>query len=93
MTASAVAQFTYDADLALDPDLLGDSPALVDAMGLAGFQLSDQPGLYRRDRWSADRLAGAAGCRRAWPQGRPAWRPWEQGGYESSWTRGRSCQP
>ena len=44
-----VAQFTYDADLALDPDLLGDSPALVDAMGRAGFRLSDQPGLYRRE--------------------------------------------
>ena len=43
-----VARFTYDADLALDPDLLGDSPALGDAMGLAGFRLSDQPGLYRR---------------------------------------------
>ncbi|MDE2886522.1 MAG: hypothetical protein OXO53_15735 [Chloroflexota bacterium] len=45
----AVAQFTYDADLALDPDLLGDSPTLVDAMGRAGFLLYDQPGLYRRE--------------------------------------------
>ena len=45
----ALSRFTYDADIALDPDLLGDSPALVDAMGRAGFRLSDQPGLYRRD--------------------------------------------
>ena len=45
----APSHFTYDADIALDPDLLGDSPALVDAMGRAGFRLSDQPGLYRRD--------------------------------------------
>ena len=45
----APSRFTYDADIALDPDLLGDSPALVDAMGRAGFRLSDQPGLYKRD--------------------------------------------
>ena len=45
----APSRFTYDADFALDPELLGSSPAIVDAMGRAGFRLSDQPGLYRRD--------------------------------------------
>ena len=45
----APSRFTYDADIALDPDLLGDSPALVEAMSNAGFQLSDQPGLYRKE--------------------------------------------
>ena len=45
----AISPFTYDADIALDPELLGDRPAIDDAMSGAGFQLSDQPGLYRRD--------------------------------------------
>ncbi len=44
-----ISPFTYDADIALDPGLLRSSPAIVDAMGRAGFRLSDQPGLYRRD--------------------------------------------
>ena len=45
----ALSPFTYDADIVLDPDLLGDNPTLVDAMGNAGFELGEQPGLYRRD--------------------------------------------
>ena len=45
----AVSPFTYDADLALDPELLGGSPTIVKAMGLAGFRLGDQPGLYSRE--------------------------------------------
>ncbi len=45
----AVAPFTYDADIALDPELLEDSPVLIAAMNQAGFQLHNQPGLYRRD--------------------------------------------
>ena len=45
----ALSPFTYDADIALDPGLLGNSPAIVDAMSRAGFRLSGQPGLYRRD--------------------------------------------
>ena len=45
----AVAPFTYDADIALDPELLEDSPALVAAMSRAGFQLHNPPGLYKRD--------------------------------------------
>ena len=45
----ALSPFTYGADIALDPDLLGSSPAIVDAMGDAGFRLESQPGLFRRD--------------------------------------------
>ena len=45
----AISPFTYDADIALDPGLLKNSPAIVDVMNRAGFRLSDQPGLYRRD--------------------------------------------
>lgn len=45
----AIAPFTYDADLALDPELLGDTPAIVEAMSRAGFHLGDQPGLYSRE--------------------------------------------
>ena len=45
----AVAPFTYDADIALDPGRLADSPAIVDAMGRAGFRLTDPPGTFRRD--------------------------------------------
>ena len=45
----AIAPFTYDADLALDPELLGDTSAIVEAMSRAGFRLGDQPGLYRKD--------------------------------------------
>ena len=44
----ALSPFTYDADLALDPELLGSSPTIVDAMSRAGFELGEQPGLYKR---------------------------------------------
>ena len=56
-TGFAISPFTYDADLALDPELLAESPALVEAMGRSGFQLGDQPGLYsRRGRSQVDLL-------------------------------------
>ncbi len=45
----AISPFTYDADIALDPGMLRGAPAIVEAMSRAGFRLSDQPGLYRRD--------------------------------------------
>ena len=45
----AVSPFTYDADIALDPALLGNAPTIIDAMVGAGFNLTDQPGLYRRE--------------------------------------------
>ena len=43
----ALSPFTYDADIVLDPELLGSSPTIIDAMSSAGFRLEDQPGLYR----------------------------------------------
>ena len=66
----AVAPFTYDADIALDPGRLEDSPALVDAMGRAGFRLTNPPGTFRRDgRAQVDLLVpatvGGAGRRAA----------------------------
>ena len=45
----ALSFFTYDADIALNPELLKNSPKIVDAMSRAGFQLTNQPGLYRKD--------------------------------------------
>lgn len=45
----AVSPFTFDADLALIPDLLVDDPRVIDAMQNAGYGLTDQPGIYRRD--------------------------------------------
>ena len=48
-TGFAVSPFTYDADIALDPALLGSDPTIIDAMADAGFNLTDQPGLYRRE--------------------------------------------
>ena len=44
----ALPPFTYDADIVLDPNVLGCSPLIVDAMSRAGFRLGDQPGLYGR---------------------------------------------
>ena len=57
----AISPFTYDADLALNPGLLGDSPTIVEAMSRAGFRLGDQPGLYsREDRSQVDLLVPEA---------------------------------
>ena len=57
----ALSPFTYDADIALDPDLLRDSPTIIDAMSGAGFALKDQPGLYRRgERLQVDLLVPEA---------------------------------
>ena len=35
----ALSPFTYDADIVLDPELLGSSPTIIDAMSSAGFRL------------------------------------------------------
>lgn len=43
-TELAIAPYTTDGDLALDPSLLGDNPELENAMGDAGFHLQPQPG-------------------------------------------------
>ena len=40
-TDEAVAPFTTDGDMAVDPDLLGDDPKLEDALGGAGFALGE----------------------------------------------------
>ena len=45
----AVSPFTFDADLALVPELLADDPKVIDAMQNAGYSLTNQPGIYRRD--------------------------------------------
>ena len=42
----AVAPTTTDADLGLDPDLLGDSPLLEDLLSAAGFVLTGEPGIW-----------------------------------------------
>ena len=75
----AVAEFTTDADLALDPDGLASDPRLDAALAARGFAPDiAQPGIY----WSADRIevdlmvpetlggAGAAPLARQ-PPGRP----------------------
>lgn len=43
----AVAPFTTDGDIALDPRELGDDPRIDEAMKLAHFQRSPQPGIWR----------------------------------------------
>lgn len=49
----AVAPYTTDGDLALDPSLLGDEPALEAAMRDAGFQLSQVRGHVEPGIWLA----------------------------------------
>ena len=43
----AVSPFTADADLALDPRVLGEIPPLEAAMQQAGFTPGDQPGMWK----------------------------------------------
>jgi len=43
----AVSPYTTDADLALRPELLLNDPTLPQAMEAAGFDLTDQPGIWR----------------------------------------------
>jgi hypothetical protein len=43
----AVAPYTTDGDLALDPRALGPDPRIKEAMETAGFHLKDPPGLWR----------------------------------------------
>ena len=57
----AVSAFTYDADIALDPQLLPDSPKIIEAMNRAGFHLPGQPGLYKSSKGAqVDLLVPAA---------------------------------
>jgi hypothetical protein len=41
-----LSSYTNDADLALNPALLADEPALEEILAQAGFQRRDQPGLW-----------------------------------------------
>lgn len=50
---ASVAPFTSDADLALDPRLLGPDPRIDEAMAAAGFRLTAEPGI-----WTARTLVG-----------------------------------
>ncbi|MGI5179362.1 hypothetical protein ACQEVZ_23830 [Dactylosporangium sp. CA-152071] len=43
---ASVAPFTSDADLALDPRLLGPDPRIDEAMTAAGFRLCGEPGIW-----------------------------------------------
>lgn len=58
----AVSPFTYDADLAVNPEELADNPKLIDVMKKARFSLTNQPGLYKRtiDGAQVDLLVPAA---------------------------------
>lgn len=56
----AVAPYTTDADLTLDPSLLGDEPQLETAMRAAGFALADMGGHVEPGIWMAHgNIAGA----------------------------------
>ncbi len=44
-----VSPFTFDADLALVPELLVEDPRIIDAMENAGYALTDQPGIYKNE--------------------------------------------
>ena len=45
----AVAPLTFDADVALSPELLVDDPRIPEVMKAAGYNLTGQPGIYKRD--------------------------------------------
>ncbi|MFQ6026319.1 MAG: GSU2403 family nucleotidyltransferase fold protein [Dehalococcoidia bacterium] len=59
-TEFTVPEFTYDADLALDPRSLTDDPRIIEAMQEAGFSQTDQPGIFRNDHSQVDLLVPAA---------------------------------
>ena len=45
----AVSPLTFDADLALVPELLIDDPRIIDAMSQAGYALTNQSGIYKKE--------------------------------------------
>ena len=89
----AVSPFTYDADIVLDPALLGDSPRIVDAMRGAEFGLTDQPGMYRRQGGAQVDLLVPAAVGGPGRRGGTAQCPRQQGGDEGPRPRGRTRQP
>ncbi len=56
----AVAPFTTDADMVLDPQRLGDRPLLGEALMSAGFAPCDQPGQWIKDSVRVDLMVPAA---------------------------------
>lgn len=65
----AVAPFTTDGDLAVNPDFLDDEPLLAEALQAAGFDLAVRPGTWSRTEVQIDFLVpsslGGAGRRSA----------------------------
>lgn len=56
----AVAPYTTDGDLVIRPTELADSPLLGDALRLAGFAATGQPGIWTRDDVELDLLVPEA---------------------------------
>jgi hypothetical protein len=54
----AIAPYTTDGDLTLDPTLLGQDPALEEAMTAAGFRLSQVDGNVEPGVWLAQAVVG-----------------------------------
>ncbi len=72
----AVAPFTQDADLALNPKTLGPIPVLAEAMLAAGFTQTEQPGIWESrqegvtvDLLVPEALGGRPGKRAAYLEG------------------------
>ena len=65
----ALAEFTKDADIALDPRILSDEPLIETAMAQAGFNRPGQPGIWLNseaaqvDLLVPENLAGSGGTR------------------------------
>ena len=72
----AVAPFTQDADLVLNPKTLGSIPVLAEAMQAAGFTQTEQPGIWKSqqegvtvDLLVPEMLGGRPGKRAAYLEG------------------------
>jgi hypothetical protein len=72
----AVAPFTQDADLVLNPRALGSIPVLAEAMQAAGFTQTEQPGIWKSqqegvtvDLLVPETLGGRPGKRAAYLEG------------------------
>ena len=72
----AVAPFTQDADLVLNPKTLGSIPVLAEAMQAAGFTQTEQPGIWKSqqegvtvDLLIPETLGGRPGKRAAYLEG------------------------
>ncbi len=56
----AVAPFTTDADVIIDPDGLADRPIIAEALQASGFVLGDQPGQWVKDDARVDLMVPEA---------------------------------